>query len=172
MDRTSELLYGIPRQDGGPYSDPYRALPVKLHRTREAFTACVRPTFQTQNLTDPQWRVLRILSAVDEIDSTELAKRSMLLGPSLSRILRDLDGRKLITRRACGLDARRSLASIAPAGRALIDAIAPQLDPIFDRLKATLDATKIEALNALLDEVFIAIDGGNDQPVPSEPVGS
>lgn len=155
MPEASELLYATP--ESGPYSDPYRALPVKLHRAREAFTSRVRGTFQAHDLTDPQWRVLRILSAVDEIDSSDLATRSMLLGPSLSRILRDLDDRGLIARRACAKDARRSLTSITAAGRALIDRVAPDLSPVFEQLRKRMDPRRIAELNRLLDDVIEAL---------------
>ena len=152
MSKTYENFYGT--SEG---TSSFRSLPVKLHRTREAFTAHFRPTFQAYNLTDQQWRVLRILGAADELDVAELAKRSLLLGPSLSRILKDLLERRLVTRRLCSEDARRAFHALAPAGRALIDEVAPQLGPVFTLLKDRVGAEKVEQLNALLDEVLDAL---------------
>lgn len=152
MKNTSELLYGQAGTGKG-LPDVYRALPVKLHQTREAFANCFRPIFLKYDLTDPQWRVLRILSAVDQIDTAALAKRSLLLGPSLSRILRDLQARELIVRYTSKEDARRSFHAITPAGRDLINKITPQFDPFYDQLCSNISEQDVAALNALLDKV-------------------
>ena len=58
-----------------------------------------RPSLRNHGLTEQQWRILRALAAVDAIEVTELARVAFLLGPSLSRILRDLEARRLIERR-------------------------------------------------------------------------
>ncbi len=157
MKNTSELLYG----HGGAGKQPpdiYRALPVKLHQTREAFANCFRPIFLKHDLTDPQWRVLRILSAVEEIDTAALAKRSLLLGPSLSRILRDLQARKLIRRHTSKEDARRFFHAITPAGQMLIEKITPQFGPFYEQLSSHITKDEAATLNALLDKVAAAIN--------------
>lgn len=159
MSNASDHLYTTPETSPGPYADAYRALPVKLYQAREAITMHMRGTFQAHDITDPQWRVLRILSTVEEIDLTDLAKRAMLLGPSLSRIMRDLDERGLLKRWTCEKDGRRSLTAITPAGRALIDRVAPEFDPVFALLRAALSGEEIDDLNALLDRVIRSLAG-------------
>ncbi|MFX9348115.1 MarR family transcriptional regulator, partial [Acinetobacter baumannii] len=77
-----------------------------LLRAREAVMRQFRPSLRNHGLTEQQWRILRALTAVDEIEVTELARVAFLLGPSLSRILRDLEGRALIERKAAENDAR------------------------------------------------------------------
>src|SRR5271168_1652548 len=82
-----------------PMREFARSLPMSLLRAREAVMRQFRPSLRSHGLTEQQWRILRALATVDAIEVTELARMAFLLGPSLSRILRDLDARQLIERR-------------------------------------------------------------------------
>ena len=62
-----------------------------------------RPSLRAHGLTEQQWRILRALAASGDIEVTELARLAYLLGPSLSRILRDLEGEHAHI--ACDLEA-------------------------------------------------------------------
>src|SRR6476619_8586408 len=79
-----------------PMREFSRSLPMSLLRAREAVMRQFRPSLRQHGLTEQQWRILRGLTAVDAIEVTELARMAFLLGPSLSRILRDLEARHLI----------------------------------------------------------------------------
>src|SRR5471032_1457045 len=83
-----------------PMRDFSRSLPMSLLRAREAVMRQFRPSLRRHGLTEQQWRILRALVALDTIEVTELARVAFLLGPSLSRILRDLEARRLIERRS------------------------------------------------------------------------
>jgi len=102
-----------------------RSLPMSLLRAREAVMRQFRPSLRNHGLTEQQWRILRALTTVDAIEVTELARVAFLLGPSLSRILRDLEARDLIERRAAKADLRRGVVSISARGLKLIEAVAP-----------------------------------------------
>ena len=93
-----------------------RSLPMSLLRAREAVMRHFRPSLRNHGLTEQQWRILRALAAVDTIEVTELARIAFLLGPSLSRILRDLEARHLIERRTAKADLRRGVVSISAKG--------------------------------------------------------
>src|SRR5438552_16034721 len=82
-----------------PMRDFSRSLPMSLLRAREAVMRQFRPSLRGHGLTEQQWRILRALAAIDAIEVTELARTAFLLGPSLSRILRDLEARHLIERK-------------------------------------------------------------------------
>ena len=87
---------------------PYpHSLPAILMRAREAVMARIRPVLRAYEVTEPQWRVLRTLCSVEEVEVTQLADMVFLLPSSLSRILRDLGERGLITRRTSEEDLRR-----------------------------------------------------------------
>lgn len=131
-----------------------RRLPVLLHRAREALAMHFRKVFLVHDLTDPQWRVLRILSEPEEIDVSNLARRSYLMGPSLSRILRDLTARGLIVRRVSSSDARRYFHTLTPQGRKLLTEISPEFNPIYRDIERRLGTERIRRLNASLAELL------------------
>lgn len=167
MTKKSKEDRGIEPQ----YSDidfEIRLLPVLLHRAREALSTQFRPIFLIHDLTDPQWRVLRILSNSPGIDTTHLAERSNLLGPSLSRIVRDLSRRELISRSSDPTDARRSFHALTDKGHQAIEEISPYFAPIYDDLKRRLDADQIVELNAALKALLDALDHlGDEAPQPT-----
>ena len=74
------------------------SLPMALLRARESVMRHFRPSLQAASLTEQQWRALRALNGQKEIDATRLASATFLLAPSLTRILRDLEGRGLVPR--------------------------------------------------------------------------
>ena len=88
-----------------PMREFSRSLPMSLLRAREAVMRHFRPSLRNHGLTEQQWRILRALASIDAIEVTELAHVAFLLGPSLSRILRDLEARHLIERREAIYDA-------------------------------------------------------------------
>jgi homoprotocatechuate degradation regulator HpaR len=101
-------------------------------------------------LTEQQWRILRALAAVDAIEVTELARVAFLLGPSLSRILRDLEARQLIERRAAKADLRRGVVSISQKGLKLIEQVAPTSEAIYAAITQRYGAQKLAELQDML----------------------
>src|SRR4051812_49621932 len=108
-----------------PMRDFSQSLPMSLLRAREAVMRQFRPSLRRHDLTEQQWRILRALAAIDAIEVTELARTAFLLGPSLSRILRDLDARGLIERKTAKTDLRRGVISISEKGLRLMEIVAP-----------------------------------------------
>ncbi|GKQ50134.1 homoprotocatechuate degradation operon regulator HpaR [Bradyrhizobium sp. Ce-3] len=133
-----------------PMRDFSRSLPMSLLRAREAVMRQFRPSLRNHGLTEQQWRILRALTAVDEIEVTELARMAFLLGPSLSRILRDLEGRQLIERKAAENDARRAVVSISAKGLKLIEAVAPTSETIYAEITRRFGARKLAELQEML----------------------
>jgi len=72
----------------------------------------------------------RVLYLDGEMDAAELARRSYLLAPSLSRILRDLEAAGYLKRRPGAADSRQSLLSLSPKASAMVSGAAPMLDRI------------------------------------------
>ena len=133
-----------------PMRDFSKSLPMSLLRAREAVMKQFRPSLRRQGLTEQQWRILRALAAVDAIEVTELARVAFLLGPSLSRILRDLEGRQLIERRTAKVDLRRGVVSISSKGLKLIELVAPTSESIYARITQRYGAQKLAELQAML----------------------
>lgn len=130
-----------------------RSLPMALLRAREAVMRHFRAALRRHELTEQQWRVLRALSSVGEIEITDLARSTFLLGPSLSRILKDLEARALIRRRTDSSDQRRSLIALAPAGQALMEIVAPQSEAIYAQITARFGAERLALLQDMLRDL-------------------
>src|SRR5712664_2642816 len=127
-----------------------RSLPMSLLRAREAVMRQFRPSLREHGLTEQQWRILRALAAIEAAEVTELARTAFLLGPSLSRILRDLEARHLIERKTAKADLRRGLVSISPKGLKLIEAVAPNSEAIYDAISRRYGARKLAELQDML----------------------
>ena len=147
----SDLEAPEPRR--APMREFSRSLPMSLLRAREAVMRQFRPSLRSHGLTEQQWRILRALTAVDTIEVTELARVAFLLGPSLSRILRDLEARDLIERRTAEADLRRGVVSISAKGLKLIEAVAPNSEAIYAEITQRYGARKLSELQDMLGEL-------------------
>jgi homoprotocatechuate degradation regulator HpaR len=152
---------GHPPERQIPMRDFSKSLPMSLLRAREAVMKQFRPSLRRHGLTEQQWRILRALAAVDAIEVTELARVAFLLGPSLSRILRDLDARQLIERRTAKADLRRGVVSISQKGLKLIEVVAPTSEAIYAAITQRYGASRLAELQdmlAALESSLAALD--------------
>lgn len=130
-----------------------RSLPIALLRARESVMAKFRPMLARHDMNEQQWRVIRILGEAGELDATELADRALVLAPSLTRMIKSLKTRKLITLRKDKDDGRRTLISITPAARTLIAEISPESMQIYRDLEKSFGKDEMERLLDLLEAV-------------------
>ncbi|HEX9468948.1 MAG TPA: homoprotocatechuate degradation operon regulator HpaR, partial [Bradyrhizobium sp.] len=126
---------------------------------REAVMRHFRASLRNYDLTEQQWRILRALASVDTIEVTELARVAFLLGPSLSRILRDLEARHLIERRVAKADLRRGLVSISAKGLKLIETVAPSSEAIYAEITRRYGARKLAELQDMLHALENSLSG-------------
>jgi homoprotocatechuate degradation regulator HpaR len=134
-----------------------RSLPMSLLRAREAVMRHFRTSLRDHGLTEQQWRILRALASIEAIEVTELARLAFLLGPSLSRILRDLEARHLIDRRTAKADLRRGVVSISERGLKLIEAVAPSSEAIYAAITKRYGARKLGELQDMLHALESAL---------------
>lgn len=111
-----------------------------------------RPMLRKHGLTEQQWRVLRVLASEQRLDTGELATRTVLLAPSLSRILHSLEASGLISRTSDNKDQRRQYIQLTPAGRQKFDTIGPQSESLYQSIEASFGQDKLNRLYALLTE--------------------
>ena len=143
-----------------------QSLPMALLRARESTMRLFRPMLATHDLTEQQWRVLRALAAADQpLEVGEVAARTFLLGPSLSRILANLEARTLVRRRLASHDQRRSQLSLTAAGHRLVRRIAPTSEATYEAIEAHFGKDRLSELLTLLDElahIDSALASGSD----------
>ncbi len=133
--------------------DTSRSLPMALLRAREAVMSRFRPMLKAHGVTEQQWRVVRVLAEAKEIDVTQLADRTSILGPSLSRILRALEQQKIIRKQQDKKDGRIFWVQLTRQGEELIKTIQPDSIRIYAEIETLLGKHSIDRLLGLLAEV-------------------
>lgn len=150
---------GAPAARQVPMRDFSRSLPMSLLRAREAVMRQFRPSLREHGLTEQQWRILRALASIEAVEVTELARTAFLLGPSLSRILRDLEARNLIERKTAKADQRRSMVSISKEGVKLMASVAPTSEAIYAEITRRFGTRKLAELQEMLGELERSLAG-------------
>lgn len=136
-----------------PPRDTRHSLPMALLRAREAVMNRFRPMLAAHDINEQQWRVIRVLGEVDSLDATEVAVRANILAPSLTRMIKAMTERGLIERAKDASDGRRVMLSIAPKGRALLTAVAPDSAEIYRALEQAYGPERTSQLIELLIEL-------------------
>ncbi len=139
------------------------SLPLQLLKAREAAMARFRPMLRSHGLTEQQWREIRVQAAPADIDGRELPRRSILLAPSLTRILQNFEALGTVRRSAHASDQRRALFSLTAKGRKLFDAVAPDSEQLYAGIAAEFGVQKLETLYALLAEFSAALGVGEGE---------
>ena len=134
---------------------------MELLKAREAAMSRFRPMLRQHGLTEQQWRVIRALAAYQKIDASELARRSFLLSPSLTRILQFLERAKLIKRSSDANDQRRSVFALTAKGRRIYDEVGPDSELLYVAIENQFGADKLETLYTLLAEFYTALAESN-----------
>lgn len=130
-----------------------RSLPIALLRARERVMGPIRALLSGADMTEQQWRVLRVVEESGPIDPTQIAEQACLLLPSLTRILQKLEEKQLISRTRDQEDRRRQVVEITEAGAQVIaDNIDASLE-LIDRTRQRMGAERYEALLDLLNEL-------------------
>ncbi len=130
-----------------------RSLAIGLLRAREAVMSHFRPILAAHDVTEQQWRVIRVLAEAGMLDASEVAEKAFILAPSLTRMIRSLEERGFITKHKDKADGRRVLLQIAPAGRAVIEEVMPESLKAYAGIDARFCADRVEKLLDMLEEL-------------------
>jgi homoprotocatechuate degradation regulator HpaR len=137
--------------------DVAHSLPMALLRAREAVMAGFRPDLDAHDLTEQQWRVLRVLAEHAGLTMGDLAERAALLKPSLSRIVGRLEDRGLVERAQEEQDLRRTRLTMTMAGRRLVREIAPRSEQRYRDIEAAYGAERLAELHGMLDDLVASV---------------
>ena len=153
-DRDSRM------KDDSPARPERRSLAIGLLRAREAVMSHFRPILADLDVTEQQWRVIRVLSESGTLDATEVADKAFILAPSLTRMIKSLEERGFITKHKDKADGRRVLLKLAPPGRAIIDEVMPDSRRVYAEIDARFGAARVGELLDMLDELAaLKLDG-------------
>ena len=131
--------------------------------------AHTRPSLREHGLSDPQWRVLRVLGEhADEaagVETGRVAREAFLLGPSLTGVLTRMERDGLIERKRCPNDARRTVVRATAQGLAKVQALSQTIEAHYAWLEQELGKTKLKAMYELLDGL-IALEAVDSSAIP------
>ncbi|MDH3350607.1 MAG: homoprotocatechuate degradation operon regulator HpaR [Gammaproteobacteria bacterium] len=149
------------RGNAGTLRDFRHSLPMELLRAREAAMARFRPMLREHGLTEQQWRVIRALADGDRLDASELARRSYLLAPSLTRILQFLEKEGLVKRSSDSRDQRRSVLALTAKGRRVFNRVGPDSEIRYAEIEAQFGRDRLNTLYELLADFYTTLDSAD-----------
>ncbi|MEM7080629.1 MAG: MarR family transcriptional regulator [Pseudomonadota bacterium] len=123
-----------------------QGMAAALLAAREAVMAPIRPILRAHELTEQQWRLLRVLIDIGPMQISQAAEASMIMAPSVTRIVKDLTERKLIRRTSNKTDARRSTLAITSKGRQLVNRTAVETTDLLNRYQAAFGKRRFNTL--------------------------
>ena len=135
-----------------------RSLPIALLRAREKVMDRYRPLLQKHDLTEQQWRVIRVLDETPGLDMGALSAAAHILAPSLSRMTKSLEERGLVDMRRTPGDGRRASLSLTTTGKDLIQTIAPESAAISADIDARVGTDRVQTLLDDLDALIRDLD--------------
>jgi homoprotocatechuate degradation regulator HpaR len=136
-----------------------QSLAAIMLSTKEAVIAPMRPKLREFNITEPQWRVMRVINDRGATDATGLAEVGLLHAPSVTRILKDLEERKLVVREPDANDRRRALVALTPEGREVVKVISRHVMHVMREYSDRFGAQRLEKLGNELRALSAAIKG-------------
>ena len=135
-----------------------QSLPMQLLKAREAAMSRFRPMLRDHGLTEQRWRVIRAIHEHNKIDASELASKSFLLSPSLTRILKYLEAENIIIRTGDTNDLRRSVFCLSKKGEKIIMDITPETENLYQEIESLFGADKFKEIITLLIEFSTKIN--------------
>lgn len=152
-------------RNGLELGETRRTLAIALLRARETVMERFRPMLGRVEVTEQQWRVMRVLQETGETDASQLATRACILPPSLTRMLKSLETRGFLAVRRDPDDGRRQLIRLTDAGQAFLREVTPQSAEIYARIEAAIGKDRVQALLDELDHLVQALeDEGPPKP--------
>jgi len=129
------------------------SLTLSLLQAREAAMAFFRPLLNEHDLTEQQWRVIRILKQQGELENYQLAELACILKPSMTGVLGRLERDGLVRRHKAAQDQRRVLVTLTEGGEACFASMKEGMEANYQKIQAQFGEEKLQQLMALLNDL-------------------
>ena len=115
--------------------------------------AFFRPSLNGHDLTEQQWRVIRILSQQGELESHQLAQQACILKPSMTGVLSRLERDGIVRRQKSQQDQRRVFVSLTEKGEVCFESMSGDMETNYQKIQAQFGQDKMEQLLNLLNDL-------------------
>jgi DNA-binding MarR family transcriptional regulator len=159
MAKTAKLKLEAPAERPLQLFITYRLsmLSGKLNRQANAVLK------KAGNLRVPEWRILSLLNMHGEMNGARIADLVSVDPGLVSRSLRALEARGLITTRRCDDDRRNTFTTLTAAGRALHAKVLPAMQRRQHHLLSVLTTDERAALLRIVDKLQLAAEARDFQ---------
>src|SRR5690625_947932 len=125
----------------------YRNLPQILLAARESLMKHFRPLIRSFDLTDQQWRVLRIVYEEQAIEPRLLCEQCQIVSASMAGVLTRMESRGLLRRAPFPGDQRRALVKITPKGQEIAEQLGPLITEQYRRIEQAFGKDQLQLLS-------------------------
>jgi homoprotocatechuate degradation regulator HpaR len=130
-----------------------QSLPMLLYRTLDAVMPAFREILSQFNITEQQWRVLRVLWETEYCSLLELSGKTLIPAPSLVGVVDRLSRDGLVERIRSETDRRVVYIKIIAKGKSLQHKVTPLVDAAYASLHASIDDADLQQLIKSLDSI-------------------
>lgn len=142
-------------QNNNPLDVRYaeNSLALACLRGREAVVSNFSPILHELDVTEQQWRVIRISYEYDQILFAELCRLSCIHKVSMARIIQALSDRGWVVKERSDTDLRAYTVALTNEGRKIADKAVIQMQGIYDDLFERYGKKKAELLIEMLKDL-------------------
>jgi len=140
----------------------YRNLPQLFLKAREELLCHFRPIISHFGLTEQQWRILRTLSEMEQLEPREICELCHILSPSMTGVLSRMEEMGLVTRTRVPEDQRRVIVRLTRKSEQLVSELGPLIEAQYRVIEQAFGPELIQQLYEVMDKVIVAERG----PIP------
>ncbi|MNP11680.1 Organic hydroperoxide resistance transcriptional regulator [compost metagenome] len=129
------------------------SLALTLLQAREAVMGFFRPLLNQHDLTEQQWRVIRILRQQGEMESHQLASQACILKPSMTGVLARLERDGIVRRWKSEQDQRRVHVCLTEKGQQCFIAMSEGMEENYRKIQEQFGQEKLDRLLELLNDL-------------------
>ncbi|HJV94165.1 MAG TPA: homoprotocatechuate degradation operon regulator HpaR [Azonexus sp.] len=134
----------------------YRNLPQLFLKAREELLCHFRPIITHFGLTEQQWRILRTLSEMEQLEPREICEICHILSPSMTGVLSRMEEMDLVTRERMPEDQRRVIVRLTPKSEKLVSELGPLIVEQYKIIEQAFGPELIKQLYEVMDKVIAA----------------
>ncbi|UCV27057.1 homoprotocatechuate degradation operon regulator HpaR [Ferribacterium limneticum] len=134
----------------------YRNLPQLFLKAREELLCHFRPIISHFGLTEQQWRILRTLSEMEQLEPREICEICHILSPSMTGVLSRMEEMHLVTRQRMEEDQRRVIVRLTPKSEQLVAELGPLIVEQYKAIEQAFGPELIKELYDVMDRVIAA----------------